>query len=78
MLISIGYGHYVESSSILAILRPDRAPVKRLRRQAAESGKLIDATNGREARSIIVLGTKQVVLCALSVDTLKSRMSELK
>jgi regulator of extracellular matrix RemA (YlzA/DUF370 family) len=78
MLISIGYGHSVESGFIRTILRPDSPPVKRLRRQAAESGMLIDATSGRKARSVIVLGTNQVFLCAPSAETLQSRLRELR
>jgi regulator of extracellular matrix RemA (YlzA/DUF370 family) len=73
MIIPIGHKNYIESDSIVAILRPDSAPAKILRHSANESGKLINATSGRKARSVIVLKTNHVVLSALQPETLEKK-----
>lgn len=65
MMISIGRENFMESESIVVILRPDSAPAKKLGWGADEAGMLINVTNGRKARSIIVLDSNHIVLCAL-------------
>ena len=77
MMIPIGHKNFVESANVLTILRPDSAPAKRLRRSAAESGTLVNATNGRTASSLIVLDTNHIVLSVLTVKTIKSRFKRL-
>ena len=76
MKIPIGHKNYVNSDFIIAILRPNSAPARRLRQRAEKSKMLLDATNGRKARSIIVLQSNHVVLSALQPATFKSRLRE--
>ena len=76
MLIPIGNEYFVERVRVVAISPAESAPSKRLRRDAAEKGQLIDATGGRRTRSIIHLDTGQVVLCALQPDTLRTRLDK--
>jgi regulator of extracellular matrix RemA (YlzA/DUF370 family) len=77
MMIAVGHGNFLESGSVLVVVRPDSSPARRLRRSAAESGLLVDATSGRAARSLIVLSTGHVVLSSLTVDTFKSRFGKV-
>jgi len=74
MMIPIGHENFVESDSIVVVLRPDSAPAKNLRRAADASSMLINATSGRKARSIIVLESNHIVLSALQPETLKMRL----
>lgn len=76
MLISIGYGNFVWSPSILAILKPDSSPIRKLRQDAAQKGLLIDASNGRRTRGTIMMNTGHVILSALQPETLKARLDE--
>ena len=77
--LNIGFGNVVFASKIIAILSPDSAPMRRLRETAKETGSLLDATQGRKTRSIIVMNTGQIVLSAMQVDTLVQRFdSKLK
>ena len=46
MLLHISHDNYVRAELIAAVLRPDSSPVKRLRKNAEEKGRLIDATSG--------------------------------
>ena len=75
-MIPIAHKNFAKSDRILAILRPDSAAAKRLRRSAEESGLLITATNGRITRSLILMETNHVILSALTIETLKARMSK--
>jgi regulator of extracellular matrix RemA (YlzA/DUF370 family) len=78
MVIPIGSKNFLDSESIVAILIADSAPAMRLRRGAKKSRKLIDATSGRRARSVIVLKNNQIVLSVLQVETLTSRFKASK
>lgn len=78
MIIPIGYENFLKSDSIVAILTADSVPAMRMRRGAKESHRLINATNGRRAQSLIVLKSNHIVLSALQVETLKSRFKASK
>jgi hypothetical protein len=49
-------------------------PIKKMREEAKGRGKLIDATEGRKTRSIIVTDSDHVVLSALAVETIAQRV----
>jgi hypothetical protein len=75
-LINIGFGNVVSASRVIAIVAPGSSPIKRLREEAAERGKLVDATQGRKTRAIIVTDSDHVILSALQVETITQRCSE--
>jgi len=68
MMISIGHKHFIESDNIVEILKASDARSAKIKHPAAESGRLIDATDGRRIRSIIQLKSKHIVLSALGVE----------
>ncbi len=72
-LINVGYGNFVAGHRIVAILVAASAPMKRLREEARERGKLIDATQGRRTRSLVVTDSDGVVLSALQAETVAQR-----
>ncbi len=75
MLINIGFGNVVSADRVIAIISPDSSPMKRLREEAKERGKLIDATEGRKTRSIIITDSDHVILSALQTETITQRFS---
>lgn len=75
-LINIGFGNAVSSNRVVAIVTPDSSPMKRLKDEAKERGKLIDATQGRRTRSIIVTDSDHVILSAIQAETITQRFSE--
>jgi regulator of extracellular matrix RemA (YlzA/DUF370 family) len=75
-LINIGFGNVVSASRVIAIVDPSSSPLKRLREESAERGKLIDATQGRKTRAIIVTDSDHVILSALQVETVTQRFHE--
>jgi regulator of extracellular matrix RemA (YlzA/DUF370 family) len=74
--INIGFGNAVSSSRVVAIVTPDSSPMKRLKDEAKERGKLIDATQGRKTRSIIITDSDHVILSAIQAETITQRFSE--
>ncbi|MBI4689908.1 MAG: DUF370 domain-containing protein [Nitrospirae bacterium] len=77
-LVNIGFGNMVYASKVVAIVTPGSAPMKRLREEARKHGKLIDATEGRRTRSIIITESDQIILSAIQVETITQRFLEGK
>ena len=74
--INIGYGNIVAVDRIVAIVTADSAPIKRLIVEAREKSELIDATQGRKTRGVIITDNHQVILSALQPDTMASRLMQ--
>jgi hypothetical protein len=74
--INIGYGNLVMASKVVAVLSPDSAPMRRLKDEAKERKMLIDATQGRKTRAIIITDSDHVILSAVQVETLMQRFSD--
>lgn len=72
-LINIGFSNVVSTSRIIAIVAPGSSPIKRMREEAGERGKLIDATQGRKTRAIIITDSDHIILSALHVETITQR-----
>jgi len=72
-LVHVGFGNVVVANRIIAIIHPDSSPVKRLRDEARERGQLIDATQGRKTRAIILTDSNHVILSAIQPETVASR-----
>ena len=75
-MISVGYGNLVAAVRVVAIMSPGSSPMRRLREQAMEAGKLVDATEGRRTRSIVITDSDHIILSALNPDTISSRFSQ--
>ncbi len=74
-LINIGFGNSVISNRVIAIVSPNSAPMKRLKEDARENKRLIDVTQGRRTRSIIVTDSNHVILSAVQAETIAQRLS---
>lgn len=73
-LLNVGFANMVVARRIVAIINPSSAPSKRLKDEAKEARKLVDATNGRRTRSIVVTDSDHVVLSAIQTETLAQRL----
>ncbi len=74
-LINIGFGNTVVSHRVVAVVMPGSAPMKRLREKATRADRLINATQGRKTRSIIITDSNHVILSAVHADTLSLRLN---
>ena len=72
-LINIGFGNVVNTGKIVAIISPDSAPSKRIVQNSKDSGRVIDATQGRRTRAVIIMDDGHVVLSALLPETIANR-----
>lgn len=65
----------VSSGKIVAVVSPDSAPVKRIVQEAKETGKAIDASQGRKTKSVIITDSNHVVMSALTTDIIANRIN---
>ena len=75
-LVSIGYGNVINIDRIVAVLGSTGASVKRLRDDARDRGQLVDATQGRKTRSVIITDSHHVILSAVQAETHSGRLTE--
>ncbi|OGW48846.1 MAG: hypothetical protein A2Z50_03215 [Nitrospirae bacterium RBG_19FT_COMBO_42_15] len=73
--VNIGFGNIIAASRIVAILSPSSAPMKRLKDEALKLGKLIDATQGRKTRAIIITDSDHIILSGVQVETIAQRIN---
>jgi len=78
VLVNIGFGNVVAAGKVVAIVTPGSAPMKRLREEAKKGARLIDATEGRRTRSIIVTDSNHIILSAIQAETITQRFLEGK
>ena len=75
--LNIGFDNAVASERIIAVVSADPSPIKRLRETALRHRKLIDATNGRRTRAVIITDSDHVILSSLQPETIVQRLGEL-
>ena len=72
-LMNAGFGNVLSVDKIVAIISPNSAPAKRLKDEARDGGRLVDVTQGRRTRSLIITTANQVFLSSVQVETLAGR-----
>jgi regulator of extracellular matrix RemA (YlzA/DUF370 family) len=73
-LLNVGYGNLVSAARVVAVVSPQSSPMRRLRDEAGNRFKLVDATQGRRTRSILVTDSDHVILSALNPETIATRL----
>ncbi len=76
--VNIGFGNVVMAQRVVSMVSPDSAPLRRARNEAKKKERLIDATHGRPARTMIFTDTNYIILSALNPETLLQRFEERK
>lgn len=74
-VINIGFGNIVMANRIIAVVGTESAPVKRMIQESREKGTLIDATQGRRTRAVVITDSGHVVLSCLQPETVAGRIS---
>ncbi|MEW6673993.1 MAG: DUF370 domain-containing protein [Thermodesulfobacteriota bacterium] len=77
-LLNIGFGSTVVAERVVAIVSPNSAPMKRLKDEAKDEKRLVDATHGRRTRSIIITDSNHIILSAIQSETISQRYASLK
>ena len=77
-LLNVGFDNAVAAERIIAVVSAEPSPIRRLREAASRHQKLVDATNGRRTRTVIITDSDHVVLSSLQPETVAQRLMELK
>lgn len=77
-LVNIGFGNAVKINRILAVVNPGSSPIRKLKEDARVEKKLIDVTEGRRTRAIIILDSGHLVLSSVQPETINQRLLALE
>ena len=73
-LLNIGFGNTIVAERVVAVVNPSSAPMKRLREESRVNNRLIDASQGRRTRSIIVTDSNHIILSSIQAETISQRL----
>ena len=76
-LVNIGFGNAVKINRILAVVNPGSSPIRKLKEDARVEKKIIDVTEGRRTRAIIILDSGHLVLSSVQPETINQRLVTL-
>ena len=74
-LVHIGFNNIVTMNRVIAIASPNSAPIKRAIHDRRNKGLLVDMTNGRRTKAVIVIDSGHIVLAALTPETIAGRLN---
>ncbi len=74
-LINIGFGNTVVAGRVVAIVNPKSSPMRKLREEARQNHRLIDVTEGRRTRAIVITDSGHVILSSVQPETLTARFT---
>jgi len=73
-LIHLGFSNMAAVNKAVAVISPNSAPAKRLIQEGRKEGMVIDVTNGRRTKAILIMETGHVILAAITPETIASRV----
>jgi regulator of extracellular matrix RemA (YlzA/DUF370 family) len=73
-LVHIGFNNVIAMNRVIAIVSPNSAPTKRTILEGRNKGNLIDMTNGRRTKAVIITDSGHVILAALAPETIAGRL----
>ena len=74
-MINVGFGNSLVASRIISVVNPHSSPMKKLKDEAKRNNRLIDVTEGRRTRSIIILDSNHIVLSSVQPETITQRFA---
>lgn len=77
-LLNVGFGNTVVVERIIAVLNAGSSPSRKLKEVAKQEGKLLDATEGRRTRSMLVMDSSHLILSSVQPDTIGQRLAVLE
>ena len=73
-LVHIGFNNIIVMNRVIAIASPNSAPTKRSIHEGRSKGLLIDMTNGRRTKAVIITDSGHIILAALTPVTIAGRL----
>ncbi len=77
-LLNIGFGNTVAIERIIAVINAGSSPSRKLKELAKQEGKLLDVTEGRRTRSMLVMDSNHLILSSVQPDTIGQRLAALE
>lgn len=77
-LLNVGFGNTVAIERIVAVINAGSSPSRKLKDVARQEGKLLDATEGRRTRSMLVMDSNHLILSSVQPDTIGQRLAALE
>ena len=74
-MINVGFGNSLVASRIISVVNPHSSPMKKLKDEAKKNNRLIDVTEGRRTRSILILDSNHIVLSSVQPETITQRFA---
>jgi regulator of extracellular matrix RemA (YlzA/DUF370 family) len=74
-LIHIGFGNVLAINRVIGMASPNSAPTKRLVQEGKSKGLLIDMTNGRRTKAVLIMDSGHIVLAAIAPETITGRLT---
>jgi len=75
-MVNIGAQNYVVAERVVAVLASSTAPIRRVIREAKDKGILLDVSQHRELRSVVVLDDGHLVASFLPANALVRRFAD--
>jgi len=72
--IHIGFGNILAMNRVIAIVSPNSAPIKRAIQEGRNKGLLVDMTNGRRTKAVVIADSGHIILAALAPETIAGRL----
>ncbi len=77
-LLNVGHGNTVVLERIVAVINTGSSPARKLRETAKTDKCLLDLTEGRRTRSMIILDSGHVILSSVQTETISQRVQALR
>jgi regulator of extracellular matrix RemA (YlzA/DUF370 family) len=75
LLLGVGFDNFVVAERVTAVVGCSSAPLRRMIQEYRANGRLLDATQGRRMRALLLLDSGYLVASALTPETLSRRLA---
>jgi len=72
-LLHVGFGNIIAVNRVIAIASPNSAPIKRTIQEGKSREKLIDMTNVRRTKAVIIQDDGHIISSAPTPETIAGR-----
>jgi hypothetical protein len=73
-LIHLGFSNTAAMNKAVAVISPNSLPAKRLIQEGISKGLIIDMSNGRKKKAVVVMESGHIILAAITPETIASRV----
>ena len=74
-LVHLGFGNILAINKAVAIVSPNSEPIRRLIQEGKGNRQVIDMTKGRRTKAVLIMDSGQIVLAAITPETIASRLA---